>query len=518
VSEIPESWAEVRFRDINTFTSSSVDPSAYPAERFELYSVPTFPTRLPELLLGTEIGSTKQAVEPQDVLVCKINPRINRVWQVMERGAHWQIASSEWIVMRAPGLCAGYLRHYFTSQGFRELICEGLTGVGGSLTRAQPKRVAEFPIPIAPLSEQNRIAEKLDAMLERVDDCREHLDHVSSVLKRFKQSVLAAATSGALTREWRESHDIVDTWRPVRLADLGELGRGKSRHRPRNDPRLYGGNYPFIQTGDIAQSGGRIESHSQTYSELGFAQSKLWPAGTVCITIAANIADTSILTYPVCFPDSVVGFVADPSRAFPEFVKWSIDVIRDRLESFAPATAQKNINLAILNEIEIRCPSLEEQAEIVRRGQLLLESANIIAARMVTAANLVGAITAGLLRMAFRGELVAQDPNDEPADDLLTRLSVELDKVRNPKQRRETGTGTKTKVKTKMLTREEIDPTHLMNILQERGALTAEALWSASHLEIDDFYDQLKDEEARGLLRENSSGTSDGPRTLEAIA
>ena len=145
-----------------------------------------------------------------------------------------------------------------------------------------------------------------------VDACRERLDPVPDILKRRRQAVLAAATSGMLTEDWRTERQRLDDWPVQPLADVGEIGRGKSKHRPRNDPRLYGGPYPFVQTGAMAQSRGRITEHTQTYSEMGLAQGKLWPAGTVCITIAANIADAAILGYPACFPASVVGFIADP--------------------------------------------------------------------------------------------------------------------------------------------------------------------------------------------------------------
>jgi len=109
-------------------------------------------------------------------------------------------------------------------------------------------------------------------------------------------------------------------WQLVKLSDLGEVNRGRSRHRPRYAEHLYGGPYPFIQTGDIRESGGRITSYKQTYSEAGLAQSRMWPAGTMCITIAANIAETAILTFPACFPDSVVGFIADESKCDVRFV------------------------------------------------------------------------------------------------------------------------------------------------------------------------------------------------------
>ena len=206
------------------------------------------------------------------------------------------------------------------------------------------------------------------------------------------------------------------------LPTWAKSARGKSKHRPRNDPRLYGGLYPFIQTGDVARSGERITTHTQTYSEFGLAQSKLWPAGTVCITIAANIADTAILGYPACFPDSVVGFISNPKNSLPEFIKWSIDVIRDQLEAFAPATAQKNINLAVLNDVEFRCPPIDEQREIVRRVEALFAYADRLEARYTAARTQVERLTPALLAKAFRGELVPQNSNDEPASMLLERI------------------------------------------------------------------------------------------------
>src|SRR6202034_1779957 len=108
--------------------------------------------------------------------------------------------------------------------------------------------------------------------------------------------------------------------------------------------------YPFVQTGDVARSGGRITHHSQTYNEYGLAQSRLWPENTVCITIAANIADSGLLMYPACFPDSVVGLITDPAIAEPEYVELFVRTARRDLAAFAPATAQSNINLAILSE------------------------------------------------------------------------------------------------------------------------------------------------------------------------
>lgn len=144
------------------------------------------------------------------------------------------------------------------------------------------------------------------------------------------------------------------------LPELGEFGRGVSKHRPRNDPKLLGGKYPLIQTGDVASANLYITSYSTTYSELGLRQSKMWDKGTLCITIAANIAKTAILNFDACFPDSIVGFTAN-GRTNNMFIHYWFSFFQEILESQAPESAQKNINLRILSELKVIVPSKEKQ-------------------------------------------------------------------------------------------------------------------------------------------------------------
>ena len=148
------------------------------------------------------------------------------------------------------------------------------------------------------------------------------------------------------------------------LPELGEFGRGVSKHRPRNDPKLLGGEYPLIQTGEVANSELYITNYENTYSELGLKQSKMWKSGTLCITIAANIAKTAILTFDACFPDSVVGFNAN-TKTNNIFVHYWFSFFQAILEAQAPESAQKNINLKILSELKIIVPPIEKQNEFV---------------------------------------------------------------------------------------------------------------------------------------------------------
>lgn len=155
-----------------------------------------------------------------------------------------------------------------------------------------------------------------------------------------------------------------EDWKLVSLQDIGEVNRGRSRHRPRYAEHLYGGPYPFIQTGDIKSSNGRITSFKQTYSEAGLAQSRLWPVNTLCITIAANIAETAILTFPACFPDSVVGFIADPSKANVQFIEYTFRFMRKQIQHQAIGSVQDNINLETINRLKIPLPPLPVQQRI----------------------------------------------------------------------------------------------------------------------------------------------------------
>ena len=146
------------------------------------------------------------------------------------------------------------------------------------------------------------------------------------------------------------------------LPKLGEFGRGVSKHRPRNAPELLGGSYPLIQTGEVAAANLYITSYVNTYSELGYQQSKMWKKGTLCITIAANIAKTAILGFDACFPDSIVGFNAN-EKANNVFIHYWFSFFQKILESQAPESAQKNINLKILSELKVIVPPIEKQEE-----------------------------------------------------------------------------------------------------------------------------------------------------------
>ncbi|MDP2933003.1 MAG: restriction endonuclease subunit S, partial [bacterium] len=195
-------------------------------------------------------------------------------------------------------------------------------------------------------------------------------------------------------------------WKQKTLEEIAiTFGRGKSKHRPRNEPKLYGGKYPFIQTGDIRNADHFITEFSQTYSEAGLTQSKLWPKGTVCITIAANIAETGILGFDACFPDSVIGVVTNPKEADAGFVEYLLQSFKVRLQAMGKGSAQANINMGTFENERFPFPSILEQKRIVAKLEALSSETKKLEAIYQQKLADLEELKKSILQKAFNGEL-----------------------------------------------------------------------------------------------------------------
>lgn len=201
---------------------------------------------------------------------------------------------------------------------------------------------------LVPLSEQAEIVDVLRKIEGIIESRKQELQKLDNLVKARFVEIFGDPIYN--TKGWTEST----------LPELGEFGRGISKHRPRNAPELLGGKYPLIQTGEIATADLYITSYNNTYSEIGLKQSKMWQKGTLCITIAANIAKTALLAFDACFPDSVVGFNAN-ERTNNVFIHYWFSFFQEILEAQAPESAQKNINLKILSKLKIIVPDKSAQ-------------------------------------------------------------------------------------------------------------------------------------------------------------
>jgi type I restriction enzyme S subunit len=221
-----------------------------------------------------------------------------------------------------------------------------------------------YLVPLPPLPEQRRIAHVLST-IQRAIAAQDDLIAAAREVKRSLMQRLFTYGPGpepAPTKE-TEIGEIPEHWEAVRLGEIAKIERGKFAHRPRNDPRFYGGTIPFIQTGDVANSGSRITSYSQTLNELGLSVSRVFPKGTIVITIAANIGYTGILRFDSAFPDSLIGIT--PTGSMDNiFLEYYLQTQQPKMDALAPRGTQKNINIQFLKPWPVLKPPLAEQREI----------------------------------------------------------------------------------------------------------------------------------------------------------
>lgn len=355
-----------------------------------------------------------------------------------------------------------YLCHYLNQFNFSGYV-SGTTRL--KLSQGMMKKI---PI-IYPTNKetQQAIVNKIESLFAEIDEGIGRLKTAAQQLAQYRQSLLKNAFDGELTKAWREENadtlptanellaqiqttreqhhakqladwqtaveqweqngkegkkpskpkaptqavkfeggfaDLPKGWIWGKLSDLGELARGKSKHRPRNDKKLFGGKYPFIQTGEVRAANRIITKYEQTYSEFGLEQSKLWQKGTLCITIAANIAETAFLGFDACFPDSIVGFSASKA-VLPEYIELFIKSAQTKIESYAPATAQKNINLNTLENLIVPYCSLAEQTQIVAVLENKLTACDRLAAELAAQLKQAELLKQSVLKAAFSGRL-----------------------------------------------------------------------------------------------------------------
>lgn len=282
------------------------------------------------------------------------------------------------------------------------------------------QQYSKIKVFVPPLDLQKQIVTKIEEMLSQLDDGVETMKKTKEQLKVYRQAVLKEAFEGKFTKlkhekisidiegctkeETKNLPEIPSEWKYVHLNKLGDLGRGKSKHRPRNDARLFEeGKYPFLQTSEVKNADKYITEYSKMYGEFGLAQSKLWPKGTLCITIAANIAETAFLGIDACFPDSVVGFTSNENTN-PFYIKYFIESQKLRLWAFAPATAQKNINLDTLENLVVPYCDSVEQDEVVKEIESRMSVCDDIERTIDLSLQQAEALRQSILKKAFEGE------------------------------------------------------------------------------------------------------------------
>ena len=298
-----------------------------------------------------------------DVLTARMPDPIGRTWYVSDLSSPAITAVDLAIIRTFHDVLSPKFLSYFLNSS-RCLRFLGSFATGTTRKRIRRTDIALLPILLPPLPEQRAIAAVLDSIDEAIESAEAVIAATEQLRDSLLHQLLTCGVPGWHT-EWKEAPGlgtIPAGWEVVRLGEVTTVERGKFAHRPRNEPRFYGGDIPFIQTGDVVKATGQILEHSQTLNELGLSISRLFPAGTIIITIAANIGETAIASYPVAFPDSLVGIT--PGAVDASFLEYFLRTRKAYLNELAPESAQKNINLEDLRPLLTPLPSPNEQQAI----------------------------------------------------------------------------------------------------------------------------------------------------------
>lgn len=414
--DIPESWKWVRFGDISTYNHRKEKISANEITEdmwsLDLEDIEKESGKIINICKASQrkISGDKVRFYKGQILYSKLRPYLKKILVAPDDG----ICSSEMVPFNLYGNIDLQYAVYFLKSPHVDFIINSVT-YGVKMPRVGTDTMIELPFPLPPLAEQKRIVAKIEELLPYIDRYKQAWSKLEQFNSRFpedmKKSLLQHAIQGKLVEQHPEEgtaeelfaqiqkekqrliaekkikkekplpeitddekpFDIPESWKWVRLQQIGELSRGRSQKRPRNDPNLFiNGTFPFIQTGDVARANGHISCWSTMYNQEGVAQSRIWPAGTVCLTIAANIGDVAILDFDSCFPDSVVGFNAYKPIMSNEFFMYGLMCYKTILDKLSRSTAQKNINIEILSQIAFPLPPLAEQKRIVEKLEQLL--------------------------------------------------------------------------------------------------------------------------------------------------
>jgi type I restriction enzyme S subunit len=305
-----------------------------------------------------DVQSAKYVYQPGDVLYGKLRPYLDKAVLAQDAG----ICTTELLVLRPKeGIDPRFLVGVVHAPTFVEHAVSGTTGV--QHPRTSWNHVRDFELPEFSCEEQTTIANLLWEVHDAIV-ANEFAIEAGAELKRAAMRTLFTRGLRGETQKETEIGSLPESWTLASLAEIASLERGRFLHRPRNEPRFYGGNTPFVQTGDVVRSGGRIREFSQTLNEDGVAISRVFPSGTILITIAANIGFTGILQFDSACPDSLIAITPSESVS-AEFLEYWLQTQQGEMDRLAPKGTQKNINIQFLSPWPVVVPARDEQHEIV---------------------------------------------------------------------------------------------------------------------------------------------------------
>ncbi len=389
----PEEWREVALSDVAEIVTAGISADELATEpEVHHYSLPAFDLGLgPEVGPGKAIKSNKTIVPKDCILFSKLNPRIPRIWRVREVASPYSYCSTEFwpLVRKSDDVDLDFLSYFLGSRAFLGDPAIVPSSSTNSHQRVDRRSFEAFVLRLPTRDEQRRIAEVLRSVDVALSSARAVAEAARASSQTMRHELLGVSVEG-------EVIDAPDGWEVRPLESLATVERGKFSVRPRNDPRYFGGVTPFIQTGDITSAGDYLTGHTQTLNELGVKVSRVFPTGTIMTTIAANIGDFTITTYPVACPDSVVGIEAG-AGIHPYWLYSVLSCFKAALDRASTQNAQKNINLQTLRPLLIPVPPPSLMVELAETLEAAAGAARGASAACRSVAALKQAIMADLL-------------------------------------------------------------------------------------------------------------------------
>lgn len=429
--KIPSNWCWVRLESINKYKSETLNPKNAMEKMFELYSVPSFDNKYPEILIGKDIGSNKYIVKKNDILLCKINPRINRVWQVYQHTNFGQICSSEWIVIRNEILNKSFLRYYFTSEYFRNRLCENVSGVGGSLTRAKPKLVQLYEVPLSPINEQQRIVNIIESLFAKLDRAKELIENTLAQFEQNKMAILHKAFTGELTAKWRKENNIdLSSWENGILMDFCKINPKKINTKEFDDDMIVS----FIPMPCVSDIWGKIvKKELKKLGEVKKGYTNFCEGDVLFAKITPCMENGKSAIVDKLEND--IGFGStefyvlrcDENKLNNKYLHYFVrqKTFRDEAKGeMTGAVGQQRVPKTFLENYKMKVPTIKEQQEIVNILDKLLAKYNKIK-NLEQQLEKIELLKKAILAKAFRGELGTNNPDEESAENLLKEILAE---------------------------------------------------------------------------------------------
>lgn len=408
--KLPSGWATARLDELGIEIRGQVKPE--PGTAYDLYSVPAFPTGRPELADGSSIKSGKRPVQEDDVLLCKINPRINRVWSVGPTQKRPQIASTEYLVLRLhePRM-SPYVRHYLSSPRFREWIKLAVEGATGSHTRAKSGPILEQAVPVPPLAEQERIVAAIEEHFSR-------LDALESMLQGGLRSI-AAMRASLLTGAFKVDGTLPRDWQRTEIGEVARVQLGRQRSPQHHvGPQMR----PYLRAANVTWAGLSLDDVKQmNFDEGDFETYRLRP-GDLLLNEASGspneVGKPAVWNGEIencCFQNTLLRLQARDVN--PGYLYWYCYMAASR---GLFGEAGRGVNIRHLGKqglarFPIPIAPNVEQERIVTGLEEQFQQSSDCEASIHQALERLHALRRSILTRAFHGQLVAQNPDDEPA-------------------------------------------------------------------------------------------------------